>query len=75
MIKRFGTRSGKLAACIHARSISRGRGGIAKILDNHATFALIARAARKGFVIAWAAAGDAEILTVAVVPEARRAEA
>jgi ribosomal-protein-alanine N-acetyltransferase len=26
----------------------------------------------KGFVLAWAAAGDAELLTVAVIPEARR---
>ena len=38
-----------------------------------AVFALIARDAEpQGFVMAWTAAGDAEILTVAVVPEARR---
>ncbi|HRO05029.1 MAG TPA: GNAT family N-acetyltransferase, partial [Terricaulis sp.] len=28
--------------------------------------------AAQGFVMAWAAAGDSELLTVAVVPEARR---
>ncbi|MBY0562654.1 MAG: GNAT family N-acetyltransferase [Hyphomonadaceae bacterium] len=46
---------------------------IARMLDNPASIAVAAREASViGFAMAWAAAGDAEILTVAVLPEARR---
>ena len=46
---------------------------IAKLMENQAVFAIVtATAEPQGFVMAWAAAGDAELLTVAVVPEARR---
>ena len=61
---------------LHARAFPRAWSAddIAKLLQNPTTFALISRANNEaqGFVMAWAAAGDAEILTVAVVPEARR---
>jgi ribosomal-protein-alanine N-acetyltransferase len=75
MIQVVGIDAAALLADLHARAFDKpwSETELAKILDNQATFALIARAGTpQGFVIAWAAAGDAEILTVAVVPEARR---
>jgi ribosomal-protein-alanine N-acetyltransferase len=75
MIEAVGIVAAAQLAGLHARAFDKpwSEAELAKILDNEATFALIARAgAPQGFVIAWAAAGDAEILTVAVVPEARR---
>lgn len=46
---------------------------IAKLMENPSVYAIIARnGAPQGFVMGWAAAGDAEILTLAVLPEARR---
>ena len=75
MIEVVGIDAAAQLAHLHARAFDKpwSETELAKILDNQATFALIARAgAPQGFVIAWAAAGDAEILTVAVVPEARR---
>ena len=64
-----------LLAALHARAFERAWGAaeIAKLLENSAVFALVSRATDvQGFVMAWTAAGDAELLTVAVVPEARR---
>jgi ribosomal-protein-alanine N-acetyltransferase len=75
MIEAVSINAAALLAELHARAFDKpwSEAELAKILDNQTTFALIARAgAPQGFVIAWAAAGDAEILTVAVVPEARR---
>lgn len=75
MIEAVGIDGAALLADLHARAFDKpwSEPDLAKILENQATFALIARSgAAQGFVIAWAAAGDAEILTVAVVPEARR---
>jgi ribosomal-protein-alanine N-acetyltransferase len=60
---------------LHARAFDKAWSAneIAKLLENTAVFALISRGAEaQGFVMAWAAAGDAELLTVAVVPQARR---
>jgi [ribosomal protein S18]-alanine N-acetyltransferase len=65
----------ELLGALHARAFDKGwsAGEIAKLMENTAVFALISRGAEaQGFVMAWAAAGDAELLTVAVVPEARR---
>ena len=47
---------------------------IAKLMENTAVFAIVSRSESEwhGFAMGWAAAGDAELLTVAVVPEARR---
>lgn len=62
-------------ANLHARAFDKPWTApeLAKLLANTAVFALIARDPDpQGFVMAWTAAGDAEILTVAVVPEARR---
>ncbi len=64
-----------LLAALHARAFDRPWSAeeLAKLMSNAAVFALIARAAEpQGFVMAWAAAGDSELLTVAVLPEARR---
>jgi len=75
MIEAVGIDAVALLAELHARAFEKPwtEAELAKLLDNQAVFALIARApAAQGFVLAWAAAGDAEILTVAVVPEARR---
>ena len=60
---------------LHARAFDKAWSAIeiAKLMENSAVFALISRGTdAQGFVMAWAAAGDAELLTVAVVPEARR---
>jgi len=63
-------------AALHARAFDKpwSEPEIAKLLQNPTTFALMSRAGEtlQGFVLAWAAAGDAELLTVAVAPEARR---
>jgi ribosomal-protein-alanine N-acetyltransferase len=75
MIEAVSAAACELLAELHARAFDRPwtASEIAKLLENTAVFALIARAdAHQGFVMAWAAAGDAELLTVAVVPEARR---
>lgn len=65
----------ELLASLHARAFPKPWSAteIAKLLENAAVFALISRDAdARGFAMAWTAAGDAELLTVAVVPEARR---
>ncbi|MBS0386708.1 MAG: GNAT family N-acetyltransferase [Proteobacteria bacterium] len=75
MIEAVGTEAAALLAALHARAFDKpwAEAEFAKLLDNAAVFALLARtSAPQGFVLAWAAAGDAELLTVAVVPEARR---
>lgn len=75
MIEAVGADAAELLAGLHARAFDRPWSAreIAKLMENTAVFALVARADEAhGFVMAWAAAGDAELLTVAVVPEARR---
>ncbi|MGD9981889.1 MAG: GNAT family N-acetyltransferase [Hyphomonadaceae bacterium] len=66
----------ELLASLHARAFPKAwtAGEIARLMENKAVFALIHGngAEAQGFVMAWTAAGDAELLTVAVVPEARR---
>ncbi len=65
----------ELLASLHARAFDRPWTAteISKLMENPAVLALISRKEEDhGFVMAWAAAGDSEILTVAVVPEARR---
>jgi ribosomal-protein-alanine N-acetyltransferase len=60
---------------LHARAFDRpwSAAEISKLMENTAVFALISRGAEaQGFVLAWGAAGDAELLSGAVVPEARR---
>lgn len=75
MIEPAGTELAAALAEIHASAFDEGWSAaeIAKLLESPAVFALISAAPdRRGFVMAWAAAGDAELITVAVVPEARR---
>ncbi|MBL8543762.1 MAG: ribosomal protein S18-alanine N-acetyltransferase [Hyphomonadaceae bacterium] len=75
MIERVGAEACALLADIHARAFDRPWTAeeIAKLLQNDAVFALVSRTDEiQGFVLAWTAAGDAELLTVAVAPEARR---
>lgn len=75
MIEAVGIEAAALLADLHAQAFERpwSAAEIAKLLDNAAVFALLSKgSAARGFVMAWAAAGDAELLTVAVVPEARR---
>lgn len=65
-----------LLAALHARAFPKpwSASEIAKLMENQAVFALLHGngAEPQGFVMGWTAAGDAEVLTVAVVPEARR---
>jgi ribosomal-protein-alanine N-acetyltransferase len=65
-----------LLASLHARAFPKpwSAAEIAKLMENQAVFAFVHGngAEAQGFVMGWTAAGDAEVLTVAVVPEARR---
>jgi [ribosomal protein S18]-alanine N-acetyltransferase len=75
MIEAAGAEAVDQLARLHARAFDKPWSveEIGKLLENPAVFALISHAeARLGFVMAWTAAGDSELLTVAVVPEARR---
>jgi ribosomal-protein-alanine N-acetyltransferase len=75
MIESVSAADSPALACLHARAFSKAWGAeaIAKILNNPTTIGFAARNERLlGFVLAWAAAGDAELLTIAVAPGARR---
>ena len=75
MIEPAGADACDTLADLHARAFDKPWSApeIAKLLANPAVFALLTRDPEpQGFVMGWSAAGDAEILTVAVVPEARR---
>lgn len=75
MIEATDASAAEMLAELHARAFPAPWTAteIAKLLDNPAVFAILARdKAPQGFVMAWAAAGDSEILTLAVVPDARR---
>ncbi len=76
MIEAASADAAEFLGALHARAFDKPwtAAEIARLLQNQAVFALISRTAAEpqGFVMAWAAAGDAELLTVAVVPEARR---
>jgi ribosomal-protein-alanine N-acetyltransferase len=58
-------------AAIHSLAFGRGwsAADFAKLLRNPTAFAL---ECEEGFILAWSAADEAEILTVAVLPGARR---
>jgi ribosomal-protein-alanine N-acetyltransferase len=75
MIEAAGAEAAELLGALHARAFDKpwSAAEIAKLMENPAVFALVSRDAQPhGFVMAWAAAGDSELLTVAVVPKARR---
>lgn len=76
MIETAGVEQADMLAALHARSFEKpwSAAEIAKLMENPAVFVIVSRTAqtRHGFAMAWAAAGDAELLTVAVVPESRR---
>lgn len=76
MIEAAGAEAADVLARLHAAAFPKPWSAeeIAKLLENPAVFAIVAREQNepRGFAMAWAAAGDAELLTVAVVPDARR---
>jgi ribosomal-protein-alanine N-acetyltransferase len=75
MIEPAGADACDMLANLHARAFDKpwSAAEIARLLANPAVFALVARDPDpQGFVMGWTAAGDAEILTVAVAPQARR---
>ena len=75
MIETVGPEAAELLASLHARAFDKpwSAAEIAKLMESAAVFAMLARKGEpQGFAMAWAAAGDAELLTLAVVPEARR---
>ncbi len=75
MIEAVGAEAAGLLAELHARAFDRPwtAAEIEHLLANPAVFALLQRSAEpEGFAMAWAAAGDAELLTVVVAPHARR---
>jgi len=75
MIEAVGADAAELLGQLHARAFDKpwSTAEIAKLLTNPAVFAVLARDAEpQGFAMGWAAAGDAELLTIAVIPDARR---
>ncbi|MDX2274193.1 MAG: GNAT family N-acetyltransferase [Hyphomonadaceae bacterium] len=75
MIEGVDPSGASLLATIHAAAFDAAwtEAEIGKLMNNPTVFVLIARnPAPQGFVMAWAAGGDSEILTLAVVPDARR---
>lgn len=75
MIAFAGAESAARLAALHAAAFDApwSEAEFAKLLANPAAFALLAADAEPhGFVLAWAIAGEAEILTLAVTPHARR---
>ncbi len=73
MIVAVGAEAAEPLAALHARAFPRGWSAaeFVKLLENPAAFAF-ADFRGNGFVLAWAVAEEAEILTLAVAPEARR---
>ena len=76
MIEAAGADQADLLAGLHAAAFDQPwtAAEIAELMENSAVFAILSRRgeAAQGFAMGWAAAGDAELLTVAVSPEARR---
>lgn len=75
MIAAVGVDASDMLVALHARAFEKpwSADEFAKLLQNPTTFALVSPAvAPVGFILGWAVAGEAEILTVAVAPEARR---
>lgn len=77
IVETVGDTAAPLLADLHARAFAQpwSQKQIAQMLQNPAAFAALARddaSAACGFALAWAAAGESELLTLAVVPEARR---
>lgn len=76
MIEIVGGEAAEQLARLHCGAFPRpwSADEIAKLLANPNAFALMADAEGRaiGFVLAWAIGADAEILTLAVSPEARR---
>ncbi|OQW60090.1 MAG: hypothetical protein A4S17_10920 [Proteobacteria bacterium HN_bin10] len=76
MIEAASPGAATLLAQLHARAFEKPwtEVEIAKLMENPTVFAFIHGdgAEAQGFVMGWAAGGDAEVLTVAVAPEARR---
>lgn len=75
MIVVAGAADAEALGALHARAFVRPWAvpEIARLLDNPTAFALMATdSAPAGFVMAWVASGEAEVLTLAVLPKVRR---
>jgi len=75
VIAQLGRYAAPLLAAMHARTFPRpwSEADFDKLLANPATVALVSRdETPNGFALIWVAAGDAELLTVSVLPMARR---
>jgi [ribosomal protein S18]-alanine N-acetyltransferase len=72
MIEAVGADAADVLAALHARAFDKpwNAGEFAALLENPLAFARLARGL--GLVLGWTAADEAEILTLAVTPEARR---
>jgi ribosomal-protein-alanine N-acetyltransferase len=74
-MKPVGAEDSAILAALHARAFEKSWSAaeIAALLANPVAFAILAETdAPQGFLLAWVAAGNCEILTLAVAPEARR---
>ena len=75
MMKPAGIEDAETLSQLHARAFPTAWSAeeIAQLLENPTAFAVLASESEpQGFILAWSAAGDAEILTLAVTAEARR---
>ena len=76
MIERVGMEAAAELAALHASAFAKAWSAseMEVMLNNPAVIALAVRPVpATGFALAWVAAGDAEVLTLAVHPDARRA--
>jgi len=79
-LESLGAEAAERLAALHARAFDRpferpwSAKEIAQLLENASAFALLVRHEQQdaGFVLAWAPAAEAEILTLAVAPGVRR---
>lgn len=75
MIQQVGAEFAESLAALHARAFARpwSARDIAAMLANANALAILSGGdVADGFAIAWVVAGEAELLTIAVVPETRR---
>lgn len=76
MIQPASAEQAALLAAMHARSFDKAWNAddVSKLMENPAVFAVVSQEhdTPQGFAMAWVAAGDSELLTVAILPEARR---
>jgi len=72
-MRNVGAEAAAQLAALHARAFDKpwSEAEIARLLENPTAYAILSQH-EDGFILAWAPGAQAEILTLAVAPEARR---